>query len=1101
MPGHPSSAPTSSTFSPPHDLAGCLTHWAEEQPDACFAAFWDGDGRQIDSYTYAQFESRTRGLAHYFARVLKIARGDRVLLAYPPGLEFAAAFMGCARAGIIPVPVCPPVPSHSTAHARKLLAIAADCEASIVFTTTAGTVWLESRGAATSVERTSTRDLRALTWITTDDARGPAPAGFSDTPGEVLFLQYTSGSTSEPKGVIVSHDTVVRNGLATLDHTPIGVSWLPQYHDMGLIGYCLYPIVTGGTTHCLAPLDFLRRPVSWFELVTRVKATCTSAPNFGLEYCLRPGKIRPGDLHACDLRSLRFLMNASEPVSPDTHRRFFDAFAPHGLRREALIVSYGLAENTLAVTHGGRRIVSVARAALHNGRAIDVDAAESAAGESNKASSDVQTDRIELVSCGTPVEGVDVRIVAPESRSVVADHHVGEIWVAGSSACSGYWSNPELSGTTFQNTLPTSRQRFIRTGDLGFFDRGELFVCGRAKDVIIKRGRNYYPTDIERTVARLCQGARHAAVAAIGGQTHDSLIVIVEAKRASDLPDLADIARTIAVTNDIAPDRIVIARPGAIVRTTSGKLARTATRRRWLAGDIKEVLAYAPPDEHGSGSGHAGRRERIAKTLSTCVRPGKEDCTLAEAGIDSLTLVTLVLDLEQYLAEAMSKIGKDAIEVDGSVIQGCTVSQLRGLLDRSDSSPRELAAAIETLVADIRTTRHRADHARMRGDSQLSLPATHIHHARSDEHQTSHVLLTGATGFFGPFLLHALLTLTPYSYSIVMRARDRHAGLERVRTALRQALLWSPALDEEITRRVAVVPGDISERGLGLSSATWRALADSTDTIVHNAAEVNYVASYDTLKPANVDGTRELLRLSCEQRPKEFHFVSSTVIFGWTTASEVTETECNAEMAHLEFGYAQTKWVAEQLVLDARRHGIRTFVYRPSFISASTGGVASKDDIVMRLLAFMINQRIAVRSLNQVSFLPADLVAHNIAAIVRDPRRPPEMLHVTADAYYNMMDVTQTLTRTYGYEFDYFDIADFVVELRRRCREHDPMYPLLDFFTRFHEKLAAMQHKRYSNMHYRLARHHTEAARPEPSLEETVAYLRTALLRERAIAH
>jgi thioester reductase-like protein len=363
------------------------------------------------------------------------------------------------------------------------------------------------------------------------------------------------------------------------------------------------------------------------------------------------------------------------------------------------------------------------------------------------------------------------------------------------------------------------------------------------------------------------------------------------------------------------------------------------------------------------------------------------------------------------------------------------------------------------------------------------------------------VLLTGATGFFGPFLLQSLLELTPYSYHVLIRARDHAAGLDKVRESMRQARVWTPELDQELARRITIVPGDLAAPGLGLDDASWKSLAARVDMVIHNGAAVNYVASYDALRRTNVEGTRDLLRFACDRQVKEFHFISSTVIFGWTPAPEVRETDRNAGMANLDFGYAQSKWVAEQLVLDARNEGARTFVYRPSFISASTAGVASRDDIVVRLLAFMINKRMAVNALNQVSFLPADVVAHNVASIIRDPHRPAATtVHVTADEYYNMMDVTRILTRAYGYEFEYFDIPDFVTELRRRCGPDDAMYPLLDFFTRAQEKMSAMQRKRYSNTHYRLAREQARVARPEPSLDATVDYLRTAMLAAGAIA-
>lgn len=1092
-------------------LGECLAWWARQQPDTCFASFWNGDSQRIASYTYAEFEARTRHLAWSFRASMRIAAGSRVLLAYPPGLELIAAFMGCVRAGIIPVPVCPPMPPHAASHLHTLLAIAKDCGAAALLTTAAGRVWRDSR-AAVAVHQ----DWSGLPWLTTDDLHETAPADYADvgiceTDG-ILFLQYTSGSTRTPRGVIVTHDTVIRNGLATLDHQPIGVSWLPQYHDMGLIGYALYPMITGGTTHTFSPIDFLRRPALWFELITRVGATCTSSPNFGLEYCLRPGKIDAEDLRACDLGSLRFLMNAAEPVSPDTHRRFFERFVRYGLRREAHMVAYGLAENTLCVTSGGTRTLRLER------------------------------DGPEVVSCGRPVDGVDVRIVAPDTSLPLGERQVGEVWVAGSSACRGYWANSDLTAATFHNTLalesrPQQAQQpdrsevgFIRTGDLGFVDRGELFVCGRMDDVIIRRGRNHHPHDIERTVEATSTKVRFGAVVAIAGREEGSLVVIAETRRIGDPPDCGELARVIAAANGIVPDRVIAAAPGAIEKTTSGKLARRPTRRKYLAGEITFLAEWRHADQssEATAEGRAERRARIAMTLASCgSMAGGDDRPLGDVGLDSLTLVTLILDLEQLLIETT---GRGNREFDGSLVQACTLAQLRDLIaacescESGESSPEHVWMAVEAMAAAVRATHDESVRDRMRHDARLgvwpsseaqsssaaasaSASASAVVGTRLDT--DAQVLLTGATGFFGPFLLHSLLEQTTCSYHILIRARDRAAGLDKLRASMRQARLWTPEIDDQLTRRITIVPGDLAAPGLGLRADDWNALASRAGMVIHNGAAVNYVASYDALRGTNVEGTRSLLRLASEHHVKEFHFISSTVIFGWTPAPEVRETDRNAGMSNLDFGYAQSKWVAEQLVLEARREGARTFVYRPSFISASTAGIASRDDIVIRLLAFMIDKGIAVNARNQVSFLPADVVAHNVAAIIRGPRRAAaaaaataesaETVHVTADEYYNLMDVTRILSRNYGYEFEYFDIPDFVAELRRRCTPEDAMYPLLDFFTRSRDKMAAMQHKRYSNVHYRRAREHTGAARPEPSLDATIDCLHAAMLSAGAI--
>jgi thioester reductase-like protein len=313
--------------------------------------------------------------------------------------------------------------------------------------------------------------------------------------------------------------------------------------------------------------------------------------------------------------------------------------------------------------------------------------------------------------------------------------------------------------------------------------------------------------------------------------------------------------------------------------------------------------------------------------------------------------------------------------------------------------------------------------------------------------------------------------------------------MDRIRAALRRARLLTPSLSAQLEKRVRAIPGDLTRRDLGLRAEDWSALTTRVQAVFHSGANVNYVRSYDALRPHNVDGTRELVRFAFAGLPKEFHFVSSTFIYGWTVKSFLLETDNNAAMENLDFGYAQSKWVAEQLLFAAERHGLKVRIYRPSLISASANGVGSRDDIGIRLLAFMITHAVAVDAGNQISFLPVDVAAHNIATLFAQRDLPGTTFHVTVDEYYNMADVAREITRAHGYPFTYYPIPEFVAEMNRRSTKDDPIYPLLDFFNRSHPKIAAMSHKRYNNDRYRQARDRTGAGLSDPPLSLTVAYL------------
>jgi len=350
----------------------------------------------------------------------------------------------------------------------------------------------------------------------------------------------------------------------------------------------------------------------------------------------------------------------------------------------------------------------------------------------------------------------------------------------------------------------------------------------------------------------------------------------------------------------------------------------------------------------------------------------------------------------------------------------------------------------------------------------------------------SDILLTGATGFLGPFQLSSLLGQTSYTLHALVRATDAAHGLDRIIASLRRAQLWSPALEVEVRARVRVVCGDLAESHLGIGEAAFQRLAESVDAIVHNGALVNYVRTYDALRPTNVVGTHELLRLAMTAHRKTFHLVSSTFIYGWSTLPVVGEWDANEEMSGLDFGYSQTKWVAEQLALEAQRQGLDVRIYRPSLISPTSAGFGSQDDILVRLTAFMIEHGVAVKAHNQLSLLPADLIADHIVELMSLPDEAGTVFNLTADDYYNIMDITQVLSKRHGYRFTYHDIPSFTEQVNRRCAPRDPMYPLVDFLTRSADKIAAMRDKRYDNSQYRHARGLAKVHLREPALTKTV---------------
>ncbi len=1059
----------------------------DEHPQKLLYAYLDLNGNTLESYTYSAFLQRTKAIARHLLQDGRFAPQDRLLLAYPPGLEMICAFFGCVRAGLIPVPVYPPSSRGFQSALYKIVHIAKDCQAAAVLTSSDyhGSLKTNLARSGVSAAGLDLDYISAMPWMVTEDfvdgagdaSRSPVWAEPFPEPSNILFLQYTSGSTMEPKGVMVTHENILQTCPLVIDHpSPVVVSWLPQYHDMGLIGCYLYPALRGGTTYGFAPTDFIQRPVLWFETISKYRATATAAPNFAYEYCLRPGRMSNETLEGCDLSSLHVLMVAAEPVNADTYTRFLQAFEPYGLKAESFYAAYGLAENTLAVSMGGREIVSVNKHAIALGRAR-LTAEVSEIGSATQ-----------IVSCGAPLKGLDVRIVDAEQHHVLPEGHIGEIWIAGSGKCLGYWNNPELTLKQFRARLVDDTpydDGFLRTGDMGFLHDGELFVCGRIKDMIILRGQNYYPQDIEGVVERASGQIRAHCVVAfqIHEDTEPALAIVAEVKNPNALPEARKIATAVRNYLNVEVALISFIAPRAIPRTSSGKIMRGKTKQMWLAGEFKVLSEFSREKDAGPAASSAAIQTPFDELKIRYNLTGTESYNLIEAGLDSLDLVVFMHEIKELLkgkgAEMLAR------QVDLGVIQRVSVAELFQLAEQLELAPEEALVSLRHSLAAFREEQSAAEKQMMNEDRRLiftpAVPAP-----LPDTPVLQHVLLTGGTGFIGPFLMKSLLEQTRAKIYVLVRASDEEQGKQRLRAAMESMGPCGPALMQTFEARVIPLCGDLGQKGLGLAQDAWDFLANQVDTVFHNGATVNYLFNYDRMRDSNVLGTNEVLRLAFEGRPKEFNYVSTTFIFGWAMKKVLWETDQNENMELLDFGYSQTKWVAEQVVADARRRGLSARIFRPALVSPSVTGGGNNFDIAVRLVAFMVNHGIGVDALNQVSFVPADIVANNIVAISTSAGTANQTYHVTRDEYANMLDITDMITRSTGRQFEIFSLPDFVPELIRRCRKEDLLFPLLDFLVGSVDNISSMEFKRYDSSTYQAARDASAWGKADPSHEDTV---------------
>ncbi|GAB4152428.1 MAG: hypothetical protein Fur0021_17200 [Candidatus Promineifilaceae bacterium] len=623
------------------------------------------DGESVEQrLTYAGLDHAARAVAAQLQQMARhhkmAAAGDRVLLLYPPGLEYVIGFWGCLYAGVMAVPAYPPLPQRSTSLApptlqtNRIQAIVTDAQAALALTTSQIKKQLDALPV-----------LADLHWLDTT-ALPPAPSwqNVSITAGDIAYLQYTSGSTAVPKGVMVTHANLIYN-LSTIHtafalgpHT-VSVCWLPPFHDMGLIDGILGPVYGGFPAVLMSPAAFLQQPIRWLRAISRYRGSHSGGPNFAFDLCV--SKTTPAQRASLDLSCWETAYNGAEPVRHDTLARFAQAFRQTGFQSRFAYPCYGLAEATLMVSGG-----------LVSAEPVYLTVSEPALAQHQVqlAAPDQPASRT-LTGSGRVWLDTRVRIVHPDSGAPYAPDEtgttpVGEIWIAGPTVARGYWQRPQETAHTFQAYTTDGDGPFLRSGDLGFWHQGELFVTGRLKDLIIIRGRNHYPQDIERTVEQSHAAVRAGCVAAFAIETSatEQLVVVAELRQETDQADFSAIIATIRASitreHDIAPYAIALIHPTTIPKTTSGKIQRHASRAAFLNKTLATLAVWqedeqaTPPPQPFSPLHVTGWLvQRLAQQLKIDAQQILVDRPLAEYGLDSVAAVGLAGELENWLGRKL----------------------------------------------------------------------------------------------------------------------------------------------------------------------------------------------------------------------------------------------------------------------------------------------------------------------------------------------------------------------------------------------------------------------------------------------------------------
>ncbi len=653
-------------------LSEVLADRAQAFGDRRAYTFQGKDGDHV--VTFGELDQRARAIGA--ALQSRVEPGERVLLLFHAGLDFISSFFGCLYAGALAVPTTYPKPRRPM---PRLTGIAKNCEASLVLA--------DSETLATLDETIMASDLPDMHWLAVDTIDNGAASDLQPVethPDQLAFLQYTSGSTSEPKGVMVSHGNLLHNlevirigfGLRSADeagNVQTGVFWLPAYHDMGLIGGILESLYVGGHSVLMSPAAFLQRPIGWLETMSEYRAAISGAPNFAYELCV--ARATEEQRRRLDLSNWRVAFCGAEPIRPSTLHSFAEAFATSGFREESFYPCFGLAEATLlaAGSHGPHELFirHVNRTQLANHKVEMVPAGDE--------------DAQPLVGCGAALNGQEIAIVDPQTLARCPSDTVGEIWIKGDSVAGGYWGCEDETRQTFQATTADGQGPFLRTGDLGFFAESNLFVTGRLKDVMIIRGRNHYPQDVEKSAGDAHEALRQdsGAVFTVEEEGTEKLVVVQEVDRQYREADFDEVIRAIrrqvAEAHELEVHAVVLIRHASLPRTTSGKVQRHICREQFLTGDFKQLAVWKKqvPANGSNGKPSSDKSptrlrqadrpmtpdeidrlaERVESWLMTwlierAAIPENEvhrNKPFAEYGLDSLTAVELSQELEDWL--------------------------------------------------------------------------------------------------------------------------------------------------------------------------------------------------------------------------------------------------------------------------------------------------------------------------------------------------------------------------------------------------------------------------------------------------------------------